>query len=106
MLLPNVTYSPFPEERNFDRERGDALRRRRLLPYPCHTDVEQDRLFHRDLGDLTRDEIAAEQLLLSNEYATRIFNHVRPSYWVGADMADIDWILQRIQRLKSLRCKP
>ena len=68
-------------------------------------DLDVDRFHHRDLDDLTDDQIAAEREYLRHVLAQRVFRNRRAEViWVfspSAPVTDTSWLAQRIDRLAN-----
>jgi hypothetical protein len=101
----DARYGLFPEERNEVRRRSDALRRPNLIPNPIRNDSEHARFHHRDLRGMAGADMFAEQTLLTNELASRIFYGVAERIiWSGSagqQVTDREWMTQRLTRLEA-----
>jgi hypothetical protein len=79
--------------------------RRRLVPYPVRTEADDDRLHHRDLGDLDDLLIWAERCLLTRRLAQIVF-HDRDRLisldWPQREPIPVsEWIRDRLRRLEA-----
>lgn len=73
-----------------------------LLPQPGTTYEDDERLQHRDLGDLTTDKLWAERQLLAQALARMIFDNSRALLcFVPEPLSAVDWIKARVRLLDA-----
>ena len=96
--------SPFRHEmRQRQRDRQRVLNTRDLIP-GCDRPLDlesEERLHHLDIPSLSADQIFAEQVLVTQAFAERVFYRVPERTLNGGPLTDRDWLRERLRRLRA-----